>query len=66
MPGDFKRESISKKLNKALYNGLERTTTKFYFSEILRKKIALFVYGEYAKWGKSIDIKHISVNYRTT
>jgi hypothetical protein len=50
MPGDFKRESISKKLNRALYNGPERTTTKFYSSGILKKKIALCVYGE--KWGK--------------
>jgi hypothetical protein len=41
-------DSISKKLNGALYTGLERTTYKFYFSEILKKN-ALCLYGEYAE-----------------
>ncbi len=49
--------------NGSIYTDLERTIYK-YFSEIL-KKIALCVYGEYAKRSKKyIAIKHISFNIK--
>ncbi len=51
-----------KKLNGTLYTGLERTTYKFNFSVILKKKllsafIEITLHGE-----KSVKIKHISIN----
>jgi hypothetical protein len=36
------------------------------FFSNLKKKLALCVYGEYAKGGKSVKILHISVNNRKT
>jgi hypothetical protein len=55
MPGDFKG-TVIKKPNMALYTGLEITTYNLIFSDI-KKQIALWVYGEYAKW-LSMEIKH--------
>jgi hypothetical protein len=37
MPGDFKGKLYRKKSNESLYTGLQGTTSKYYFPEILEK-----------------------------
>jgi hypothetical protein len=44
MPGDFKGTD-----NPKIEWGIERTTYKFYFSKLLRKKFALCAFGQYTK-----------------
>jgi hypothetical protein len=68
MPDDFKGDSMSKKLTEGLplYNWARENKFQLLFFSNLYTKIALFVYGEYTKWRKSIKIEHISVNKKTT
>ncbi len=60
----LKRQFI-KKSNGTLHTGLERTTSKYYFSVILKKNL-LSAYMENKLNGEnSVKIKHISVNNGT-
>jgi hypothetical protein len=55
-----------KSLSGALHTGLERTTYKFNFSEILKKNL-LYAYIENTLNGeKIVEIKYILVNVRRT
>jgi|LakMenEpi03Aug12_release.lakeMendotaPanAssembly.Ray.scaffolds.fasta_scaffold5201298_1 hypothetical protein len=61
MPGDFK-DTVSKKIKLGPLNWPRKNILQIF----VKKKFFLCVYGEYAKRQKSIEIKDMSVNNRTT
>jgi hypothetical protein len=67
MPVDFKGTVYNEKIQWGNIYWPAKNNLQITFFGNLETKFALCVYGEHATWRKkNIEIKHISVNYRTT